>query len=283
MAKRSRTTRWLVVSLLLHGALAVCLLFTPPVAPPPPPVAPVEVEIDSPPAAQELVAPKARGAGQRGRRAGKVGLGDLGVPSTARDFGGGLSKDGGDDSQAAWGAGGGEFERIADYSFMHRFYERVDAHVFYPAVLSRHRIAGHVHARVVLKGNDCQWNSIPITSTESHLRVLVLAILKEVCAEDLSDIHLPRASGNFDLSFEFALTEDNDPVRIEKQKVIVGNTLFFYRNSQHSAAQWNLGPFTGVFPIPAVSMDFDWLERNWDSVVRGKRRDEMREYREPGP
>jgi len=66
------------------------------------------------------------------------------------------------------------------------------------------------------------------------------------------------------------MSENNDRERIEKEKVIVGNTLLFYRNSHRSIAEWQLGPFHGIFPVPAIYLNIPWIQENWDSLVNKK-------------
>lgn len=63
---------------------------------------------------------------------------------------------------------------------------------------------------------------------------------------------------------------------IRRNQKIIGNVLLFYRNSHQSIAEWHLGPFRGMFPIPWVNVDFDWIIENFDKHVNEK--DPVKEF-----
>lgn len=184
-----------------------------------------------------------------------------------------------DDPTAQWGSGGADFSRVRDLGKFDRLYDLIDANVMYPSVLAYHQIQGTVNARLILTPNGtCDWRHSTITSTQSHLRVYVLDVLNHVCARDLSRFARKTSDSNLDLSFEFAITEHNDEKLIAREKKVVGNVFLFYRNSQQSVAEWHLGPFRGMFPVPYVALDFSWLQENYDRVVHS--RDPLREFKE---
>ncbi len=187
-----------------------------------------------------------------------------------------------DDPSAPWGEGSAHFSRLEDLGLMNRVYANVEQALFYPGILAHHSIEGIVNARLILKDDGhCDWRQTTISSTESHLKVFILSVLKETCTFDFKRYVRGRHITNVDLSFEFELTEHNDQARIASKKKIVGNVLLFYRNSQHSIAEWHLGPFNGLFPIPLVAVDFGWLQENWEKVIDKK--DPLREYKESMP
>ena len=178
---------------------------------------------------------------------------------------------GDDSSTAAWGSGAFEFRRVEDYGFMHRIFERTNDALFYPSVLAAHQISGTVTSRLVFNGSGaCDWSQTTIQSSQPHLRVYILSVLKGVCRQNYSQFLRGRSTVVVDLFFEFSITEHDDKqIATDRQKVM-GNVLAFYRNSQHSIGEWHLGPFKGMFPVPMVSVDFGWLTENWDKVINNK-------------
>lgn len=91
-----------------------------------------------------------------------------------------------------------------------------------------------------------------------------------------------RKVTNADLSFHIEISESNDWERVEKEKIIVGNTMLFYRSSHQSLAQWELGPFKGMFPIPMIYLNIPWLQENWERLIENK--DPLKEFqKEFGP
>ncbi len=184
-----------------------------------------------------------------------------------------------DDPTSQWGSGGADFSRVRDLGKFDRLYDLIDANVMYPGVLAYHQIQGTVNARLVLTPNGtCDWRHSTVTSTQAHLRLYVLDVLNHVCARDLARFARKSSNSNLDLSFEFAITEHNDEKLIAREKKVVGNVFLFYRNSQQSVAEWHLGPFRGMFPVPYVALDFSWLQENYDRVVHS--RDPLREFKD---
>lgn len=183
-----------------------------------------------------------------------------------------------DNAHVAWGAGGGTFERIRDLTIMKRFHEKVDAILFYPSVLASHRVSGVVNTRIVLDSEgQCDWKLTKINSADPHLRVYILHVLKNICDENFKRYLSGRLLTNIDMSFQFSISEEPTTEElIQKNQKVIGNVLLFFRNSHQSMAQWHLGPFTGVFPVPMVSIDFEWLQENFDLYLN--HRDPMKEF-----
>lgn len=192
---------------------------------------------------------------------------------------GAFTKD--DDPNVAWGAGGGTFERIQELSLMKRFHEKIDALLFYPGILARQKVSGIINVRIVLnQAGDCDWHLTKINGADPHLRFYILHVLKQTCDENYKKYLRDRVTTNVDMSFDFSISEQPTTDELIKQnQKILGNVLFFFRNSHQSVAEWHLGPFTGMFPIPVVSVDFMWLQENFDKYVNHK--DPLKEFREP--
>jgi hypothetical protein len=189
-----------------------------------------------------------------------------------------LSHPGKDNVFSSWGSGAGTFERISEYGLYQELYRNADGYLSYPGVLARNKIQGTVNARVVLeeKGN-CDWKRTKIQGHNAYLELYVLDLLKKVCSSNYKKFTRDRLLTNIDLSFQFDINENNELERIEKQKLIVGNTLMFYRNSHQSITEWELGPFKGIFPIPTVYLNIPWIQENWDRLVNNK--DPMSEFK----
>ena len=189
------------------------------------------------------------------------------------------TRPGNDDPRAPWGSGGADFKRIEDYRLMTVIREQVDGLLFYPGVLAREKISGTVNARLVLnREGACDWPLTTITSSEAHLKIYILQLLKKLCRFDYGKFVRGRETTNVDLSFLFEITEGDARRGLATQEKTVGNVLLFYRGSQQSVAEWRIGPLRGVFPLPYVGLDFIWLKENWEKVVEGK--DPLDEFRE---
>lgn len=176
-----------------------------------------------------------------------------------------------DDTSAPWGAGGREFKRIAEYNLMNRIQSQTENLLYYPAVLAAHGIEGNVNVRLVLNEvGQCDWSKTEISSANSYLKVFVLDLMKSVCKQSYKQEVRGRKLTLVDFSFQFAIAESNDEsIKREKSK-IVGNVLLFYRNSHRSIAEWRVGPFTGMFPLPFVNLDFPWLKEHWETYIEKK-------------
>ena len=187
-----------------------------------------------------------------------------------------------DNPEDVWGAGSGQLKRIESFGLMNKVYELADGALFYPGVLARHKIQGTVNSRLVLRADgNCDWKRTKISSIDSHLRVFILGVLKNVCQQNFEHYMGGKKLANVDLSFRFAITEYNDKNDLEikeKEQKIIGNVLLFYRNAQHSIMEWELGPFKGVFPLPFVNLNFVWITENWDRIINGV--DPLKNYKE---
>ena len=176
-----------------------------------------------------------------------------------------------DDPNSNWGSGGGTFERVADYNFFRQLYDSVEGQLFYPGVLARNRITGTVNARIVISNDgSCDWKRTGISGSNGYLSLYVLDVLKRVCLQNFKPQIGKREITVADLSFRFDINENNDWERVEREKIVVGNALLFYRNSHQSVAEWQLGPFKGIFPVPQVYLNIPWIQDNWNRLVKDK-------------
>lgn len=164
-----------------------------------------------------------------------------------------------------------------------QLYNAIEGLTFYPSVLFRNNIEGTVKARLAFNDQgQCLWNYSYIKSRDKHLKVLILSILKKACAMNWRE-EFRSVSKNLvvDMGFQFRISDiDHIPVlqyQMSEHNFIVGNVMTFYRSRVDSVLQWELGPFTGIFPIPYVNINFDWLSENWDRVVKNKK-DPLKEY-----
>jgi hypothetical protein len=183
-----------------------------------------------------------------------------------------------DDPRSEWGAGSSSFERIQDYNLYRVLFAQVDGSLSYPGVLARHQIKGVVNARIVFNEQGaCDWPLTKIQGHDPYLSLYILNVLKNVCQMNYKPYLKNRQISNADMSFQFDINENNDPERIAKQNVIIGNTLLFYRNSHQSVTEWEIGPFRGQFPVPVIYMNLPWIQEHWDSLMHNK--DPLREFK----
>ena len=286
---KKRSALYLAASLVAHVVILVVLFFSRSNSPRPPvPRSIVELLADRPIAKLEphdrkrLLPIKRRRTGDsqifqptfRPNYAGQLRTdGDVSAGRTGSD---GRARD---EATSEWGTGSRDFSRVEDLGRFDRLYDLIDSRVVYPSALASRQIQGTVNARLILMPNgQCAWAKTQIQSHQPHLRIYVLDILKSVCSQDLKRYARRDADTNLDLSFAFEITEHNEKKLIDAQKKLVGNVFLFYRNSQQSVAEWHLGPFHGLFPIPYVYLDFDWLLENYERVMRSK--DPMNEFKD---
>lgn len=175
-----------------------------------------------------------------------------------------------DNPYQEWGGGSTEFDRISDYSLLERLYEQINNILYYPGVFVGRNITGVVKTRMVIDSQgQCNWKYTQIQSKEVHLKIYVLSVLKKFCTSNLKLVTNLRKQMNLDMNFNFEFTERMKD-KITENKRIVGNVFHFNRNAGKSKLQWNLGPLMGVFPFPAISIDFNWLQNNWEKYVNDR-------------
>ncbi len=289
MKKQSNSSRaffiFLLCSFLLHALPLLFLhFFVPPIIPQQTPPKIVQVEI----AAEKLsdknrdkkksAENKSTSTKSTNPRTGRIGSLAPFKPSFKSWYGeGGLvfnhgdgSSGAPDDPNAKWGEGSAEFGRIADFNYLDKVKDQVEGLLYYPGVLARNHISGQVNTRLVVDGDGkCQWHHTQIHSSNAYLRIYVLDLLQKLCAHDMQYVVQQRKLSNIDMTFQFQLTETSLDLHKEKE-LVVGNVLSFYRNAASSTLEWQLGPIRGMFPIPAVNVDFIWIKEHWQDWVEGK-------------
>jgi len=183
-----------------------------------------------------------------------------------------------DNPLSEWGSGAANFGRVEDYNLFRVLFEQVDGYLYYPGVLARHKITGVVNARIVINDQGaCVWPQTKIQGHDPYLSLYVLNVLKNVCQMNYKAYSKNRQISNADLSFQFDINENNDAGRIKGENHIIGNTLLFYRNSHQSVAEWEIGPFRGQFPVPAVYLNIPWIQEHWESLMHNK--DPLHEFK----
>ena len=178
-----------------------------------------------------------------------------------------------------WGAGSAHLKMIELYIPLDRLRLQTDGATHYPGVLAYHDITGDSSARLVIAHTGCDWRHTQVWASERHLRLYILHVLKKVCSlEDVKRIGTSQPI-NVDFAFSFRQTED---ALVKDSSALRGNVIVVQRWYKKSIAEWHVGPLRGMFPIPAVSVDFIWLKEHWDEYVEKKGRfDEFdRDYRE---
>lgn len=102
------------------------------------------------------------------------------------------------------------------------------------------------------------------------MRLYVLSVLKKTCEQNFKPYLKERLVTVVDLSFMFEFGEMANSELKNENTFIIGNALHFYRSQVQSSLEWELGPFKGMFPLPAVYMNLPWIQENWDRIVRHK-------------
>ena len=180
------------------------------------------------------------------------------------------------------GKGGapGSLRNIAVYQ---RIYQRVDGSLYYPDAFKRLGITGTVVATLKFTADGLYVpESSKVEATNDYLRVLVRRALKSGLREPIPEFaKFFRGPIALAASFRFEFTEANTPELIASRKGVSGSGLQFYRNHHHSKLQWELGPLSGMFGLPAAGLNVAWLLEKASDAVSGKRKvDPMEEYRE---
>lgn len=179
-------------------------------------------------------------------------------------------------STSAWGSHSGSRENWENILFYKTIYEKIESGLFYPKAFARHRIEGHIQARLTFDPvAGCLWKKATISEGNPHLRVFVLDLLRRACNDETVHRLRPLRVTTADMSFEFAIGEpsakrDHEDETRKHGPRMIGNVLLFQAHSVKSALTWELGPFTGTFPLPFIYVNFPWLQENWDKIVNGK-------------
>lgn len=156
---------------------------------------------------------------------------------------------------------------IENFLAFERLHIHINGATHYPYVLAYHDITGNANARLVIGNKGCDWKLTRIWASERHIRVYALNVLKKVCSlQDVTRMGVSQPI-NVDIAFSFRHTEESNPKDYSELR---GNVIVVQRWYSKSVLDWNLGPFKGKFPIPAVNIDFTWLMENWNQYVNHK-------------
>jgi len=164
-------------------------------------------------------------------------------------------------------------------SLLQYLYQRIDNGLHYPKEFKDKLIEGHVYAELLFseEGGFLRDEST-VNSSVRFLKVHVSNLLGRVLKSEI-----PQSLINYDgklmlkCSFWFHVSEHNDPSLIKAQERISGKELVFYRNYHHSVAQWQVGPLSGMWGIPYVSIDLLKAGKMVNKLFGGK--DPMEIYR----
>jgi hypothetical protein len=270
---------YVVLSLLAHMGLLFILLHSN--TPDPEPTERVELEVIE--EAKEIKQPATGGAGRhtKGKHTSHIKLNRL-VPRLKMDgykvdwrvaMMNDYNKFDGTDfsamfnSKSQWGAGSANVNAIEYFIPLDRLRIQTDGATNYPGVLAYHNVTGTCTARLVINTSGCDWKKTQITAADRHLRVYVLSVLKKVCTfEDVKRVDSKKPI-NVDFAFSFLQSES----RRQNTSELRGNVIEIQRWSQRSIAEWHAGPLRGIFPLPVASVDFTWLQENWDQYVNDKK------------
>lgn len=169
-----------------------------------------------------------------------------------------------------WGEGGDEFGRISQTQLYLKIFENLQSIVFYPSVLSFNRIEGEILTRIIIDSEGkCRLNKTVFKSNENHLKLLAIDFIFQLCKENYKKYIAEKEQTVVDISFQFEISENNNPELYKSKNFTIGNTIHVYRNRHDSKARIRLGPLTAMFPLPMVSLDFEWILYNYEKYIEG--------------
>ena len=162
------------------------------------------------------------------------------------------------------GGGGGEGEDegggIHDSALYRYVFREINQRLTYPDLFKQSLIDGRVEAKLVFsKDGEFLPDQSKFSAGSGFLRVSVIQNLR---ATFLSPIPKAlRRDRPFSVScvFIFEVVEHADGETVRTKQVDDGGLLAFYRYYVHSKAQWDLGPFSGIAPIPFVGFSPLWV------------------------
>lgn len=183
----------------------------------------------------------------------------------------------GDNPLDEWGEGGGQFHRVREYLLMDQIYGKINGLLFYPGWLAYKGISGVINARVVLNQNGkCLSQYTNVEGASPYLRSYINHLLRKFCLTGIPPHKYLRPTTNVDLSFHFEFEGEGQRL-VDIGQTIIGNVLLFHRSIPKSPLEWQIGPIKGVFPVPMIYLNIEWIYENWEKIVEG--RDPMDEYR----
>lgn len=248
----------ILVSSLLHAALLWFFsfpIFEPEVNPKPP--EPVTIEIKE----------HSRGKGLGNFRP------KMRIPSRIEtaDLGDSGAKGSGEWQPDDWGYKGGDFSEIKNYLAYERLFTDINGLLGYPFIFRERDIYGAVSARLAFtEKSECDWKKIKISSHQKYLRVYILTLLKKLCSLEVVKSLRAGKQNTIDLNFNFELHEKLEPRQAQQAKQqIIGNVLMFHRAHVKSSLEYKVGPFRGLWFVPAVNLDIPWIIEKWDHYVNG--------------
>ncbi len=192
-------------------------------------------------------------------------------------------------SDPRFGLGGGGGARMMaesrDTSVFQELYRRIDANVTYPSELRQQGIEGVVTAQLAFsrEGKFLKEQSTVENGASNYLRVVVARALRKAMADELPETMKKNLTAPFtlDCTFRFEFTEGDAAALKAANKLIAGNSLFFYRNFHHSRLQWEVGPLSGLLPVPALGINPAWFAEKVAGLFSNKSKvDPLQPYRD---
>jgi hypothetical protein len=154
-----------------------------------------------------------------------------------------------------------------------RIFERIDQFLVYPAEFKAAKISGSITAHLVFSRDGIYLRpQSRFDATSNYLKVEVLRALRKAFAEALpAELMKGVESRQLEVScyFLFAITEGNEASARDEREWMSAGHLSFYRNYHHSVLQWELGPLSGLGPMP-VGLDPSWFVRKIQEATTNK-------------
>lgn len=197
-----------------------------------------------------------------------------------RDFG--HTEDTSGWSENDWGRKATDLKQIEHYLTYERIFQHLQGMINYPPGLGRRKVSGTVTARLAFtQPANCNETRSFVRGGHPYLRVYIASMLKKYCRIlQESDVKVGPEK-TVDLTFAFVLTAEAE-LLIEQTSHdgITGNVMRFYRSYPAPTLEYRLGPIRGVFGVPMVFLDQEWIFEKWDLWVNEI--DVLDRYREQG-
>jgi hypothetical protein len=134
--------------------------------------------------------------------------------------------------------------------------ESVDSALDYPTAFRERGITGTVTAEVLFDGEG-RLIKRSARSDSRYLRVHILRVLRSTLSEGLPRTYTRGEPLRIQFRFDFVLS-DKDQVTLLPRRG------FHFQRIGRPFGQWEVGPLTGFWMVPAVGIDLDWFARQFE-------------------